>query len=80
MTNVRIANLDDDRKSRMRGMRMRSNRLRRPGGGYETVYSVDLASPTFDVEFSALFQKAVNMARRENKRVIGQADVEPDER
>lgn len=80
MAKVSVRNLDDERKQRTRGLRMRSKRIRRPDGGVETIYSVDLASPTFDIEFSALFQKAVNQARRENKRVIGQADVEPNGR
>lgn len=55
-------------------------RVRQADGRFETIRTVDLASPSFGEDMLYVFTKNVAAARRENKRVTGKADVEPAER
>ena len=47
-------------------------------GKIETIYRLDVTSAEFGIDFAMVFQSAVNKARRENKRVLGTTDLEPE--
>jgi hypothetical protein len=46
-------------------------------GRVRQVQTLDAASPSFGDELHAVFAKNVRKARRENKRVVGAADIAP---
>ena len=50
-------------------------RVRDNVGQVKTVLTLDVGSPTFGAELQYVFGKNVAKARRENKRIIGSADV-----
>lgn len=49
-------------------------------GGWETVWTVNAHSPTLDDDLLYVFRRNVAKARRENKRLLGVADVVPRKR
>ena len=49
-------------------------------GGRKTVWTIDAHSPTFADDLRYVFSKNVAKARRENKRILGSADVAPRKR
>jgi len=75
---VEITALDADRKRSGRRRKRKYHRVRTPDGKIEFIYRLDVASDNFGTDFAMVFQSAVNKARRENKRVLGAADVEPE--
>ena len=77
MAEIVVTQLNAEKKRKARSRKARYRRIRQPDGRVETIYTIDLASPDFGVDFGKVFQSAVNKARRENKLVIGAADVEP---
>ena len=78
MTNVHITSLDDDRKRSVRRRKRRYQRVRGADGKFHNVYRLDVASDDFGLQFAMVFQSAVSKARRENKKVLGATDVEPE--
>jgi hypothetical protein len=73
-----IKALDAENKRSSKRRKVRYERVRSADGTIETRYRLDFAAADFGTTFGMVFQSAVNKARRENKRVIGAADVEPD--
>jgi len=59
------------------GTRFRSVRMQRPDGVTVRVVPLDPHSPTFNDDLTRLFQKAIDKARRENKRLFGSPDGLP---
>ena len=55
-------------------------RVRGRDGKISILRTVDAASPTFGEDMLYVFRKNVEAARRENKRILGVADVEPRKR
>jgi hypothetical protein len=49
-------------------------------GGRETIWTVNAHSPTLDDDLLYVFRRNVAKARRENKRILGVADVAPRKR
>lgn len=78
MAEVEITALDDGRKRSGQRRKRRYHRVKKADGTIETIYRLDVASADFGVDFGLVFQSAVNKARRDNKKVIGTADVEPE--
>jgi hypothetical protein len=72
-----VTELDQQRKRRASRRKARYRRVRQTDGTYATFYFFDVASEDFATDFTKAFQSAVNKARKENRRVIGTADVEP---
>jgi hypothetical protein len=50
-------------------------RVRNIEGQVKTVWTLDARSPTFGTDLQYVFRKNVAKARRENRRIIGAADV-----
>jgi len=73
-----IKALDAENKRSSKRRKVRYERVRSADGTIETRYRLDFAAADFGTTFGMVFQSAANKARRENKRVIGAADVEPD--
>ncbi len=78
MAEVEITTLDADRKRSGQRRKRRYQRVRTSDGTIETLYRLDVASADFGLDFALVFQSAVNKARRENKRVLGTTDIEPE--
>ncbi len=47
------------------------------GEGRKTVHTLDANTAEFDAALTYVFSRNVAKARRENKRILGQADLEP---
>lgn len=77
MAKVVVAKLSQDSRARAKKLRLPAKRVRNSEGKLENVYTIDVASPRFDLEFETVFQRAVNKARRDNKRLTGRTDFEP---
>lgn len=77
LADIVVTDLDAKRKRSAKRRKVRFRRLRTAEGKYEMVYSLDFSSAGFADQFSLVFQRAVNKARRENKQLIGTADLEP---
>lgn len=77
MAKVEITALDADRKRSGRRRKPKYHRVKTADGRIETIYRLDVGSAHFGADFAMVFQSAVNKARRENKKVLGTADVEP---
>jgi hypothetical protein len=72
-----VTNLDADQKRSAGKRKLPYKRVRTADGKIEALSRVDFAGPDVASQFSKAFQRAVNKARRENKKLIGTADVEP---
>jgi hypothetical protein len=48
--------------------------MRRPDGVMVRVVPLDPHSPTFDDDLTRLFQRSIDRARRENKKLFGSPD------
>ena len=55
-------------------------RVATPDGGWKTVWTLDVNHPNFDDAYLYAFRRNVAKARRENKRILGVADVVPPKR
>ena len=78
MAEVEITALDADRKRARSNRKRQYKRVRSADGKIETIYRLDVTSAEFGIDFAMVFQSAVNKARRENKRVLGTTDLEPE--
>jgi hypothetical protein len=52
-------------------------RVAKTDGGWKTVRTLDANSAVFDQGLRYIFAKNVAKARRENKRIVGLADIAP---
>lgn len=73
---VVVTDLNSSKKKKLRGTDVTKLRVKDGKGGSRTVYRIDAGSPRFDLEFSKAFSLSIARARKENKRVTGQADVD----
>jgi hypothetical protein len=55
-------------------------RVATPDGKWKTVRTLDVYHPDFDAAYLYAFRSNVAKARRENKRILGVADVVPRKR
>ena len=78
MAEIIVKALDAENKRSSKGRKLRYERVRSADGKIETRYRVNFGDVDFGTTFGMVFQIAVNKARRENKKLIGAADVEPD--
>jgi hypothetical protein len=74
---VQVTAVDADRKRSARRRKLHYTRVRSAEGKVETIYRLDVADESFADQFSGVFQRAVNKARRENRKILGKADLEP---
>lgn len=77
MAKIVTGKLNERKGGKAASVQLSAKRVRNADGRTQTLYTVDLASPGFERQFSTVFQRAVNKARRENKKVTGSPDVEP---
>lgn len=78
MAKVEITTVAKDRQKSAKRRKRRYSRVVTPTGQIETRYKLELASDAFASDFALIFQSAVNKARRENKKILGAPDVEPE--
>jgi hypothetical protein len=64
-------------KLRHKASPVREKRILGPGGVVTTVRKLDAASSRFGDELQSAFAKNVRKARRDNKRIVGSADIAP---
>lgn len=77
MAEVIVKALDAETRRASNRRKLRYERVRAADGTIETRYRVNFGDANFGSTFAMVFQSAVNKARRENKKLIGTADVEP---
>lgn len=77
MAEIIVKALDAETKRSSKRRKLRYERVRAADGTIETRYRVDFGDADFGTTFAMVFQSAVNKARRENRKLIGAADVEP---
>ena len=77
MAEIVVTAVDANRKRSARRRKIRYQRIRSSEGKYETIYTLDVADKNFADQFTGVFQRAVNKARRENRKILGKADLEP---
>lgn len=77
MAEIIVKALDAETKRSSNRRKLRYERIRATDGSIETRYRVDFGDADFGTTFAMVFQSAVNKARRENRKLIGTADVEP---
>jgi hypothetical protein len=75
MTKVVVADLSGKPRGRRAAGAVARTRVRDAEGHVKTLYTLDLGSPTFGDDLQYVFSRNVARARRDNKRVIGLADV-----
>lgn len=78
MTEIIVKALDAETKRSSKRRKLRYERVRAADGTIETRYRIDYGNADFGTTFAMVFQSAINKARRENKKLIGTADVEPN--
>ena len=78
MAEIIVKALDAETKRSAKRRKLRYERVRAADGTIETRYRVNYGDADFGTTFAMVFQSAVNKARRENKKLIGTADVEPN--
>lgn len=64
---ISVISLRDRNKTATRPVSLDKQRGRDDRGRLKTLYKIDLASGTFDVEFTRAFELSVASARKENK-------------
>lgn len=77
MAEVQVTAVDADRKRSARRRKLHYRRVRSADGKIETIYRLDIADKDFADQFSGVFQRAVNKARKENRKILGKSDLEP---
>lgn len=77
MAEIIVKALDAETKKSAKRRKLRYERVRASDGTIETRYRVDFGAADFGTTFAMVFQSAINKARRENRKLIGAADVEP---
>ena len=75
MAKVIIADLNGKPRGRTAAGSVARKRVRDAEGQVKTLYTLDLGSPSFGADLQYVFGKNVAKARRDNKRVIGAADI-----
>jgi hypothetical protein len=80
LAKVVFKNLKKGRLSKAAARAVGKKRVATADGGWKTVRTLDINSPNFDEAFLHVFRTNVAKARRENKRILGVADVVPPKR
>lgn len=81
MAKVVFKSLATSKSAKAAGARaIGKKRVATPDGGWKTVRTLDVYSPHFDDAYLHAFRSNVAKARRENKRLLGVADVVPRKR
>ena len=81
MAKVVFKSLATSKSAKAAGARaIGKKRVATPDGGWKTVRTLDVYSPNFDDAYLHAFRTNVTKARRENKRLLGVADVAPRKR
>jgi hypothetical protein len=77
---VVFRSLKTDRRTKSVPAAVAKKRVASAGGGTRTLFALDANSPSFDEGLRYVFSKNVAKARRENKRILGSADIAPRKR
>ena len=80
MAKVVYKSLASSRSARRAPPGVGKKRVATADGGRETVWTVNAHSRTLDDDLLYVFRRNVAKARRENKRLLGVADVVPPKR
>ena len=75
MAKVVVADLKGKPRGGAAAGKVAKKRVRDAEGHVKTLYTLDLGSPTFGADLEYVFGRNVAKARRDNKRVIGSADI-----
>jgi hypothetical protein len=74
MPKIRKTGLSAAKARNGRGTPVRGVRMQRPDGVIVRVVPLDPHSATFDDDLTRLFQRSIDRARRENKKLFGSPD------
>ena len=77
MTKVVFASLNTGRRTKSAPAAVARKRVATPDGGSKILLALDANSPSFEEGMQYVFSKNVAKARRENKRILGSADIVP---
>ena len=79
MTKVVVKKLEDKNAGRIRTKRtsVKTKRVRDDNGALISVRTVDGSSKTLSSDLTLVFGRNVQRARKENKRLLGVADIVP---
>ena len=77
MAKVVVKSLKTGRLSKAAARAIGKKRVATPDGGWKTVRTLDVYHPNLDDALLYVFRSNVAKARRENKKVLGVADVVP---
>jgi hypothetical protein len=80
MAKVVVKSLNTGRLGKAAARAIGRKRVATPDGGWKTVRTLDIHHPDFDDAMLYAFRSNVAKARRENKRILGVADVAPRKR
>jgi hypothetical protein len=80
VTKIVVKSLNPGRLGKAVPSSVGKKRVATPGGGWKTVWTLDVHSPSFDDGMLYVFRRNIAKARRENKRVLGVADFVPPKR
>jgi len=80
LAKVVFGNLKIGHRTKVAPRSVTKKRVAKPGGGWKTVFVLDVNSPSFEEGLHYVFCKNVAKARRENKRLFGSADFVPPKR
>lgn len=80
MAKVVFKSLKTGRLSKAAARAIGKKRVATPDGKWKTVRTLDIYHPDFDDAVLYAFRSNVAKARRENKRILGVADVVPRKR
>ena len=74
MTRVIVKKLATGKRTKSAAASVTTKLVHKPGGQRVRILSVDANSPTFGTDLSAIFERNVAKARRENKKKFGSPD------
>jgi hypothetical protein len=80
MVKVVVKSLNTGRLGKAAARAIGKKRVATPDGKWRTVRTLDIYHPDFDDAVLYAFRSNVAKARRENKRILGVADVVPPKR
>lgn len=80
MAKVVFKSLKSGRTAKAAARAIGKKRVATPDGKWKTVRTLDIHHPDFDEAYLYAFRSNVAKARRENKRILGVADIAPRKR
>jgi hypothetical protein len=80
MAKVVVRSLKAARSGKSAPPSVGKKRVPSANGGWKVIRTLDANSASFDAGSTYVFEKNVAKARRENKRILGSADVAPRKR